>query len=193
MRYDVITMGRIGVDVYPEQVGVSLRDVTSFGKFLGGSSTNVAVAAARYGRKVATITRTGNDPFGAFLHDALQGFQHVYHLHLLGERKSAHQLRMQYQIDYVDHWSAPVTIDARVDDGTAYGAGPYGDGPYGGTPSSAYQWRFHLGQPCQAIRFRFFDIEDYGVAGASYELTELLITGGVKANAVRPFPSTRTA
>lgn len=74
MRYDVITMGRIGVDVYPEQVGVSLRDVTSFGKFLGGSSSNVAVAAARYGRKVATITRTGNDPFGEFLHDALQGF-----------------------------------------------------------------------------------------------------------------------
>ena len=51
MRYDVITMGRIGVDVYPEQVGVSLREVTSFGKFLGGSSTNVAVAAARYGRR----------------------------------------------------------------------------------------------------------------------------------------------
>ncbi|MET0447569.1 MAG: 5-dehydro-2-deoxygluconokinase [Aeromicrobium sp.] len=74
MRYDVITMGRIGVDVYPEQIGVSLRKVTSFGKFLGGSSSNVAVAAARYGRKVATITRTGNDPFGEFLHDALQGF-----------------------------------------------------------------------------------------------------------------------
>jgi 5-dehydro-2-deoxygluconokinase len=74
MRYDVITMGRIGVDVYPEQIGVSLREVTSFGKFLGGSSSNVAVAAARYGRKVATITRTGKDPFGEFLHDALQGF-----------------------------------------------------------------------------------------------------------------------
>jgi 5-dehydro-2-deoxygluconokinase len=74
MSYDLITMGRISVDVYPQQVGVSLREVTSFGKFLGGSSTNVAVAAARYGRRVATITRTGNDPFGAFLHDALQGF-----------------------------------------------------------------------------------------------------------------------
>jgi 5-dehydro-2-deoxygluconokinase len=72
--YDVITMGRISVDVYPQQVGVSLREVTSFGKFLGGSSTNVAVAAARYGRRVATITRTGRDPFGEYLHDALQGF-----------------------------------------------------------------------------------------------------------------------
>jgi 5-dehydro-2-deoxygluconokinase len=72
--YDVITMGRISVDVYPQQVGVSLREVTSFGKFLGGSSSNVAVAAARYGRAVATITRTGADPFGEYLHDALQGF-----------------------------------------------------------------------------------------------------------------------
>ncbi|MDA0164103.1 5-dehydro-2-deoxygluconokinase [Solirubrobacter ginsenosidimutans] len=72
--FDVVTMGRIGVDVYPLQIGVSLREVSSFGKYLGGSSTNVAVAAARYGRKVATITRTGRDPFGEFLHDALQGF-----------------------------------------------------------------------------------------------------------------------
>jgi 5-dehydro-2-deoxygluconokinase len=74
VSFDVITMGRISVDVYPQQVGVSLREVTSFGKFMGGSSTNVAVAAARYGRKVATITRTGADPFGEYLHDALQGF-----------------------------------------------------------------------------------------------------------------------
>ena len=72
--FDVITMGRIGVDVYPLQTGVSLREVERFGKYLGGSSSNVAVAAARYGRKVATITRTGEDPFGEFLHDALQGF-----------------------------------------------------------------------------------------------------------------------
>src|SRR5829696_650192 len=54
VTFDVITMGRIGVDVYRQQIGVSLREVTSFGKFLGGSSTNVA-----YGRRVATITRTG--------------------------------------------------------------------------------------------------------------------------------------
>jgi 5-dehydro-2-deoxygluconokinase len=72
--FDVITMGRIGVDVYPLQSGVSLRDVESFGKYLGGSATNVAVAAARYGRRSAVITRTGSDPFGLFLHDALRGF-----------------------------------------------------------------------------------------------------------------------
>jgi 5-dehydro-2-deoxygluconokinase len=74
MSFDVITMGRIGVDVYPLQVGVSLREVESFGKYLGGSATNVAVAAARYGRRSAVVTRTGQDPFGEFLHDALRRF-----------------------------------------------------------------------------------------------------------------------
>ncbi|HEY8558314.1 MAG TPA: PfkB family carbohydrate kinase, partial [Actinomycetes bacterium] len=72
--FDVLTMGRIGVDVYPLQVGVSLREVRTFGKYLGGSPTNVAVAAARYGRRSAVITRTGQDPFGEYLHDALRGF-----------------------------------------------------------------------------------------------------------------------
>ncbi len=72
--FDVVTMGRIGVDVYPLQVGVSLREVETFGKYLGGSATNVAVAAARHGRRSAVITRTGADPFGEFLHDALRRF-----------------------------------------------------------------------------------------------------------------------
>jgi 5-dehydro-2-deoxygluconokinase len=72
--FEVLTMGRIGVDLYPEQVGVSLREVKTFAKFLGGSASNVAVAAARHGRRSAVITRTGDDPFGAFLHDALRGF-----------------------------------------------------------------------------------------------------------------------
>ncbi len=71
---EVLTMGRVGVDLYPEQIGVSLRDVRTFAKFLGGSPTNVAVAAARYGRRSAVITRTGDDPFGAFVHAALRGF-----------------------------------------------------------------------------------------------------------------------
>ncbi|MFJ9353981.1 5-dehydro-2-deoxygluconokinase [Streptomyces mirabilis] len=74
MAYDLITMGRIGVDLYPLQTGVPLAQVTSFGKFLGGSATNVAVAASRLGRRTAVITRTGDDPFGAYLHEALRGF-----------------------------------------------------------------------------------------------------------------------
>ncbi|AZP21726.1 5-dehydro-2-deoxygluconokinase [Streptomyces aquilus] len=72
--FDLITIGRIGVDLYPQQSGVPLSDVQTFGKFLGGSAANVAVAAARLGRSAAVITRTGDDPFGTFLHLALKEF-----------------------------------------------------------------------------------------------------------------------
>ena len=69
---DVLTMGRVGIDLYPLQSNVGLDKVTSFGKFLGGSPTNVAVAAARYGRVSAVITRTGPDPLGVYVRDELE-------------------------------------------------------------------------------------------------------------------------
>jgi len=69
---DVLTMGRVGIDIYPLQTGVGLDEVTSFGKFLGGSPTNVAVAAARYGHSSAVITRTGPDPLGRFIRTELE-------------------------------------------------------------------------------------------------------------------------
>lgn len=72
--FDLITMGRIGVDIYPLQTGVPLARVETFGKFLGGSATNVAVAAARLGRRSAVISRTGRDPFGEYVHQALRDF-----------------------------------------------------------------------------------------------------------------------
>ncbi len=72
--FDVVTMGRVGVDIYPLQDGVGLEDVETFGKYLGGSATNVAVAAARHGRSAAVVTRTGHDAFGTFVHKALAEF-----------------------------------------------------------------------------------------------------------------------
>ncbi|MEU2870105.1 5-dehydro-2-deoxygluconokinase [Streptomyces olivoreticuli] len=72
--YDLITMGRVGVDLYPLQPGVPLAEVETFGKFLGGSPANVAVAAARLGRRTALISRTGADPFGDYVHRALRDF-----------------------------------------------------------------------------------------------------------------------
>ncbi|WP_370330659.1 5-dehydro-2-deoxygluconokinase [Mycolicibacterium hippocampi] len=65
--YDVLAIGRCGVDVYPLQVGVGLEDVETFGKFLGGSAANVAVAAARLGDRSALISGVGDDPFGRFV------------------------------------------------------------------------------------------------------------------------------
>jgi 5-dehydro-2-deoxygluconokinase len=74
--FDVITMGRVGVDLYPEQSGVSLAEVETFHKSLGGSPVNVAVAAARLGSgRVAAITKVGDDPFGPYVRAAMDGFR----------------------------------------------------------------------------------------------------------------------
>ncbi|MEV6775643.1 5-dehydro-2-deoxygluconokinase [Streptomyces syringium] len=72
--YDLLTMGRVGVDLYPLETGVPLARVETFGRFLGGSPANVAVAAARLGRRTALISRTGADPFGEYVHRALRDF-----------------------------------------------------------------------------------------------------------------------
>jgi 5-dehydro-2-deoxygluconokinase len=71
---EVITMGRVSVDLYPEQIGVPLAEVKTFAKSLGGSATNVAVAAARLGHRSAVITKVGNDGFGPYVRAALEGF-----------------------------------------------------------------------------------------------------------------------
>ncbi|MDO3635053.1 5-dehydro-2-deoxygluconokinase [Mycolicibacterium arseniciresistens] len=70
--FDVVAIGRSGVDVYPLQTGVGLEDVETFGKFLGGSAANVAVAAARLGNRTALISGAGADPFGRFVRAELE-------------------------------------------------------------------------------------------------------------------------
>jgi 5-dehydro-2-deoxygluconokinase len=70
--FDVLAIGRSGVDVYPLQIGVGLQDVETFGKFLGGSAANVAVAVARLGNGAALISGVGDDPFGTFVRDELE-------------------------------------------------------------------------------------------------------------------------
>lgn len=71
---EIITMGRVSVDLYPEQIGVPLAEVKTFAKSLGGSSTNVAVAAARLGHRAAVITKVGDDGFGPYVRAALEQF-----------------------------------------------------------------------------------------------------------------------
>lgn len=67
--FDVLAIGRSGVDIYPLEDNLPLDKVNTFGKYLGGSAANVAVAAAKYGLDSSIITRTGNDPFGRFVKD----------------------------------------------------------------------------------------------------------------------------
>ena len=75
MAFEIIAIGRCGVDLYPLQTGVRLSEVDTFGRFLGGTAANVTVAAARLGRRAALVTRTGADPFGEFIHTALHEYR----------------------------------------------------------------------------------------------------------------------
>jgi 5-dehydro-2-deoxygluconokinase len=71
--YDLVAMGRVSVDIYPEQNG-PIAGVRTFAKSIGGTATNVAVACARYGRCVALVTKVGDDAFGGYVRGALEGF-----------------------------------------------------------------------------------------------------------------------
>src|SRR6266705_6352912 len=64
---DVICLGRFAVDFYAQQIGARLEDVTSFAKYLGGSSANTAFGCARLGLKAALISSVGDDGLGRFL------------------------------------------------------------------------------------------------------------------------------
>src|SRR5947207_15269792 len=64
---DVVCLGRFGVDFYAQQIGARLEDVTSFAKYLGGSSANTANGCARLGLKAGLISRVGDDAMSRFL------------------------------------------------------------------------------------------------------------------------------
>ena len=68
---DVICLGRLGMDLYAQQIGARLEDVTSFAKYLGGSSANIAFGCARLGLRSAMLTRVGDDHPGRFLTESL--------------------------------------------------------------------------------------------------------------------------
>jgi 5-dehydro-2-deoxygluconokinase len=68
---ELVTVGRVSVDLYAREQGVGFAEVETFAKSIGGSPTNVAVAAARLGRRAAVITAVGDDPFGEYVRGAL--------------------------------------------------------------------------------------------------------------------------
>jgi len=68
---DVACLGRFGVDFYAQQIGARLEDVTSFAKYLGGSSANTAFGCARLGLRAGLISRIGDDALGHFLRETI--------------------------------------------------------------------------------------------------------------------------
>lgn len=69
---DLICMGRVAVDFYGQQIGARLEDMTSFSKYLGGSSGNVAYGTARQGLKSSMLARVGDEHMGRFLQQELE-------------------------------------------------------------------------------------------------------------------------
>ena len=69
--FDIVCLGRLGVDFYAQQIGARLEDVASFAKYLGGSSANTAFGCARLGLKAAMVSRIGDDALGRFLVETL--------------------------------------------------------------------------------------------------------------------------
>ena len=71
---ELLTVGRISIDLYCDQIGADWHAARSFSKAIGGSPTNVAVAAARLGRRSALFTKVGADPFGEVAVQELRDF-----------------------------------------------------------------------------------------------------------------------
>lgn len=124
----------------------------------------------------------------------LQGLQSIIWAYFLGTYKSPHTLRVYFRLDYSETWLGP--IEMNVDTNYAlleYGEGQYGVGRYssGGTDVTLYQRRCHLNQFGQAIQFRIEDAQSADNYGASFELNEMLLVGGV-LNAKNPIGALRS-
>ncbi len=72
--FEILTVGRISIDLYCGQLGANWHTAKSFEKAVGGSPTNVAIAAARLGRSSAVYTKVGSDPFGEVVVQELRDF-----------------------------------------------------------------------------------------------------------------------
>ena len=68
---ELLTVGRVGVDLYGEELHAGFVESRRFQKSIGGSPTNVAVAAARLGRRAAVVTKVGDDGLGEYVRHAL--------------------------------------------------------------------------------------------------------------------------
>lgn len=119
----------------------------------------------------------------------LQGWQSILWAYFVGTYLSEHTLRMRYRIDYQDAYSAPIDMNVNSNyNPSLYGAGLYGAGPYGGAGGSGtvYQRRKHLNKKCQSISFRIEDVEATDSYGAAFQLSELLLIGGVLDTKFKP-------
>jgi 5-dehydro-2-deoxygluconokinase len=70
---EAAVLGRVGIDLYPNQIATPLREVRTYTRFVGGFAGNVATGLARLGVRAAIVSRVGNEGHGEFVRNFLSG------------------------------------------------------------------------------------------------------------------------
>jgi 5-dehydro-2-deoxygluconokinase len=70
---EAAVLGRVGIDLYPNQLETPLRSVQTFTRFVGGFAGNLSTGLARLGVRTAIVSRVGDDGHGEFVRDWLLG------------------------------------------------------------------------------------------------------------------------
>lgn len=118
--YDLITMGRSGIDLYAQQVGAPFEEVQSFAAYVGGSPANIAVGARRLGLRSALLTAVSEDPVGDFILHFLEreGVETRFVPRKPGTRSGAVLLSMQPpdRFPLVHYRTNPADMQLTMDD-----------------------------------------------------------------------------
>ena len=70
---DAVVIGRVGIDLYPNQLATPLSEVRTYTRFVGGFAGNVATGLARLGVRTAIVSRVGAEGHGDFVRAWLAG------------------------------------------------------------------------------------------------------------------------
>jgi 5-dehydro-2-deoxygluconokinase len=70
---EAVVMGRVGIDLYPDQIETPLSQVRTFTRFVGGFAGNVATGLARLGVQTAIVSRVGAEGHGDYIREWLAG------------------------------------------------------------------------------------------------------------------------
>jgi len=69
---DAYVLGRVGADLYPQQLRTPLEEVRTFERFVGGFAGNVSTGLARLGVRTGIVSAVGDDGHGRFIRRFLE-------------------------------------------------------------------------------------------------------------------------
>jgi len=70
---EAAVVGRVGIDLYPNELSTPLREVRTYTRFVGGFAGNVATGLARLRVRATILSRVGAEGHGEFVRDWLAG------------------------------------------------------------------------------------------------------------------------